>query len=48
MIASLLEPENSLNPESPSEGLARVKQIYTAAVAQRYRFYSFGDAMLIL
>jgi S-adenosylmethionine:tRNA ribosyltransferase-isomerase len=48
MIASLLEPEPPRTPDSPSEGLARVKRIYEAAVAHRYRFYSFGDAMLIL
>lgn len=48
MIASLLEPENSRTTPSPSEGLARVKGIYEAAVTHRYRFYSFGDAMLIL
>jgi len=29
-------------------GLARVKAAYAGAVARRYRFYSYGDAMLIL
>jgi S-adenosylmethionine:tRNA ribosyltransferase-isomerase len=28
-------------------GLETVRRAYTAAVAERYRFYSFGDAMLI-
>ncbi len=29
-------------------GVERVREIYAAAIAARYRFYSFGDAMLIL
>jgi S-adenosylmethionine:tRNA ribosyltransferase-isomerase len=29
-------------------GVAEVRSLYSLAVAQRYRFYSFGDAMLIL
>ncbi|HMB79298.1 MAG TPA: tRNA preQ1(34) S-adenosylmethionine ribosyltransferase-isomerase QueA [Vicinamibacterales bacterium] len=29
-------------------GRERVKSAYDAAIAQRYRFYSYGDAMLIL
>ncbi|MDE8345036.1 MAG: S-adenosylmethionine:tRNA ribosyltransferase-isomerase, partial [Acidocella sp.] len=29
-------------------GLDRLKEIYQQAIVQRYRFYSFGDAMLIL
>ena len=29
-------------------GVERVKEIYAAAVRERYRFYSYGDAMLIL
>ena len=28
--------------------VAEVKRVYREAVAMRYRFYSFGDAMLIL
>jgi S-adenosylmethionine:tRNA ribosyltransferase-isomerase len=29
-------------------GVAQVRDLYRLAVAERYRFYSFGDAMLIL
>jgi S-adenosylmethionine:tRNA ribosyltransferase-isomerase len=29
-------------------GVERVRELYAFAVAERYRFYSFGDAMLIL
>jgi S-adenosylmethionine:tRNA ribosyltransferase-isomerase len=29
-------------------GRARLMELYQAAIAQQYRFYSFGDAMLIL
>ena len=31
-----------------SDGLKRIKDAYQIAVARRYRFFSFGDAMLIL
>ena len=29
-------------------GVAETRRVYEAAIAERYRFYSFGDAMLIL
>jgi S-adenosylmethionine:tRNA ribosyltransferase-isomerase len=29
-------------------GVEEIRRLYTLAVAERYRFYSFGDAMLIL
>jgi S-adenosylmethionine:tRNA ribosyltransferase-isomerase len=29
-------------------GIEAVRSLYALAVAERYRFYSFGDAMLIL
>jgi S-adenosylmethionine:tRNA ribosyltransferase-isomerase len=28
-------------------GMDHVQQAYAAAIAERYRFFSFGDAMLI-
>ncbi|MFG0327056.1 MAG: tRNA preQ1(34) S-adenosylmethionine ribosyltransferase-isomerase QueA [Phycisphaerales bacterium JB037] len=30
------------------EGIERLLEVYRVAVAERYRFYSFGDAMLVL
>ena len=29
-------------------GVENIRRAYAEAVAQRYRFFSFGDAMLIL
>ncbi len=29
-------------------GVEETRQLYELAIAERYRFYSFGDAMLIL
>jgi S-adenosylmethionine:tRNA ribosyltransferase-isomerase len=29
-------------------GQAEVKRVYETAVQEKYRFYSFGDALLIL
>ena len=29
-------------------GVEETREIYRAAIAERYRFYSFGDAMLVL
>jgi S-adenosylmethionine:tRNA ribosyltransferase-isomerase len=29
-------------------GVAEVRRLYELAIGERYRFYSFGDAMLIL
>jgi S-adenosylmethionine:tRNA ribosyltransferase-isomerase len=28
-------------------GVAEVRRLYELAIAERYRFYSFGDAMLL-
>lgn len=44
MIASLLTPPG----DDPLEGIRRVRHAYEVAVKERYRFYSYGDAMLIL
>jgi S-adenosylmethionine:tRNA ribosyltransferase-isomerase len=29
-------------------GIERTKELYDVAIRERYRFYSFGDAMLVL
>jgi len=42
MVAGALE-----TPGGPP-GIERVRSVYAEAVAERYRFYSYGDAMLIL
>ena len=44
MIAALLDERGG----GAGDGIARLRALYEMAAAERYRFYSFGDAMLIL
>ncbi|MCW5767877.1 MAG: tRNA preQ1(34) S-adenosylmethionine ribosyltransferase-isomerase QueA [Phycisphaeraceae bacterium] len=43
LVAALFEREGD-----PGSGIARVRTLYTEAIRCGYRFYSYGDAMLIL
>lgn len=43
LVAALFEREGE-----PGSGIARVRELYAEAIRQGYRFYSYGDAMLIL
>jgi S-adenosylmethionine:tRNA ribosyltransferase-isomerase len=45
MVAALLSPDTT---STIPLGVERLKSLYTLAVEKRYRFYSYGDAMLIL
>ncbi len=47
MVAAMLEQGEPASAPRPS-GVARLLLLYQEALAQGYRFYSFGDAMLIL
>ncbi|MBL4697506.1 MAG: tRNA preQ1(34) S-adenosylmethionine ribosyltransferase-isomerase QueA [Phycisphaerales bacterium] len=42
MVASMLDVPGQVN------GLERIHEIYAQAIHERYRFFSYGDAMLIL
>lgn len=44
MVSAFLEAGHA----STGSGLAQLKQAYAEAIAERYRFYSYGDCMLIL
>ncbi|MHB9033971.1 MAG: S-adenosylmethionine:tRNA ribosyltransferase-isomerase, partial [Anaerolineae bacterium] len=49
MITNFHLPRSSLLMlVSAFAGLDKIKHAYEAAVRERYRFYSFGDAMFIL
>lgn len=43
LVAALLE-----QPGHPGSGIARVRALYAEAIRSGYRFYSYGDSMLIL
>ena len=42
LVAALFDTHN------PGHGAQRTRDIYGLAVREKYRFYSYGDAMLIL
>lgn len=44
MVAAMLAPPGG----EPSVGVERLRAIYAEAVRERYRFYSYGDAMIVL
>jgi S-adenosylmethionine:tRNA ribosyltransferase-isomerase len=48
MVASMLERPGEQRGEGAGESLARLKGAYAEALSRGYRFFSYGDAMLIL
>ncbi|MBK7404309.1 MAG: tRNA preQ1(34) S-adenosylmethionine ribosyltransferase-isomerase QueA [Phycisphaerales bacterium] len=48
VAARLQEPDEPPLADGTPPGVARLKSLYAAALDRGYRFYSFGDAMLIL
>lgn len=43
LVAALIADKQS----SPEQAIAELKRVYSVAITERYRFFSFGDAMLI-
>ncbi len=48
LVAAMLEEPGSERSGIKRSGIERLLAIYREAIVERYRFYSFGDAMLIL
>ena len=46
--AMLQSPDESPAPDGTPVGVVRLKAAYREAISRGYRFYSFGDAMLVL
>lgn len=48
VAARLQDPGEPPGPDGTPPGVERLKRVYAEALERGYRFYSFGDAMLIL
>lgn len=48
LVAAMLQQPGEPHQGGEPPGVTRLKRLYAEAVARGYRFYSFGDAMLIL
>ena len=46
-LATHLEREKRMPPRA-SLSVEQTRDLYETAIRERYRFYSFGDAMLVL
>ncbi len=48
LVSAFLAPQHKDQPGDPDEGRQRALAAYDHAVRERYRFFSYGDCMLIL
>jgi S-adenosylmethionine:tRNA ribosyltransferase-isomerase len=48
LVAGLIDPREASDADQPPPGVERLLEAYRHAVAGRYRFFSYGDAMLVV
>jgi S-adenosylmethionine:tRNA ribosyltransferase-isomerase len=48
LVAAFAQPPERLDPERSDQGRRTILSAYAHAIREGYRFYSYGDCMLLL